>query len=75
MNSKLRMIIAHYGIDKQLKYLQSEVFELNEAILDYKKDSWSDCLILYVMQYMMNFQRHFQYQKPQILEKNILKKK
>lgn len=33
MNEKLRKIISHYGIDKQLKYFQSEVFELNEAII------------------------------------------
>lgn len=33
MNEKLRKIINHYGIDKQLKYFQSEVFELNEAII------------------------------------------
>lgn len=33
MNKKLRKIINHYGIDKQLKYFQSEVFELNEAII------------------------------------------
>ena len=33
MNKKLRKIIKHYGINKQLKYFQSEVFELNEAII------------------------------------------
>lgn len=33
MNEKLRKIINHYGINKQLKYFQSEVFELNEAII------------------------------------------
>lgn len=33
MNKKLRKIINYYGIDKQLKYFQSEVFELNEAII------------------------------------------
>lgn len=33
MNEKLRKIIKHYGIKKQLKYFQSEVFELNEAII------------------------------------------
>lgn len=36
MNKKLRKIINHYGINKQLKYFQSEVFELTEAIIDYK---------------------------------------
>lgn len=33
MNEKLRKIINHYGLNKQLKYFQSEVFELNEAII------------------------------------------
>ena len=33
MNEKLRKIINHYGMNKQLKYFQSEVFELNEAII------------------------------------------
>jgi len=35
MNEKLRKIINHYTVKKQLKYFQSEVFELNEAILNY----------------------------------------
>ena len=35
MDEKLRKIINHYGMDKQLKYFQSEVFELNEAIIAY----------------------------------------
>lgn len=42
MNKQLRKIINHYGLDKQLKYFQSEVFELNEAIMNYKKDSLAD---------------------------------
>lgn len=33
MNKKLRKIINYYGLNKQLKYFQSEVFELNEAII------------------------------------------
>lgn len=36
MNGKLRAIINHYGIEKQLKYFQSEVFELSEAIIKQK---------------------------------------
>lgn len=32
MKEKLLKIINHYGVMKQLKYFQSEVFELNEAI-------------------------------------------
>lgn len=34
MNEKLLKIINHYGLISQLKYFQSEVFELNEAILN-----------------------------------------
>ncbi len=34
MNEQLKQIIEHYGVMKQLKYFQSEVFELNEAIIN-----------------------------------------
>ena len=34
MKDKLLQIVSHYGIDKQLKYIHSEYFELDEAILD-----------------------------------------
>lgn len=33
MKKKLLEIINHYGVMPQLKYFQSEVFELNEAII------------------------------------------
>ena len=33
MEDKLSKIINHYGVMKQLKYFQTEVFELNEAII------------------------------------------
>ena len=36
MKEDLLKIINYYGIMEQLKYFQSEVFELNEAIIDYK---------------------------------------
>ena len=36
MEEKLKQIINHYGVLPQLKYLQSEVFELNEAIINYE---------------------------------------
>lgn len=42
MNEKLRKIVNHYGLNKQLKYLQSEVFELNEAVIDSQKLSMSE---------------------------------
>lgn len=34
MKDELLQIINHYGVMPQLKYLQSEVFELNEAIIN-----------------------------------------
>lgn len=34
MKEKVLKIIDHYGIMPQLKYFQSEVFELNEAIIN-----------------------------------------
>ncbi|MBQ4263123.1 MAG: hypothetical protein IJB83_02625 [Bacilli bacterium] len=33
---KLLKIINHYGVIPQLKHFQSEVFELTEAIIDYR---------------------------------------
>lgn len=36
MKNKLLQIIEHYGLDKQLKYIHSEYFELDQAIIDYK---------------------------------------
>lgn len=36
MEEKLLKIINHYGVMPQLKYFQSEVFELNEAIFQYE---------------------------------------
>ena len=35
MKKDLVKIIKHWGVRKQLKHFNSEVFELNEAILDY----------------------------------------
>ena len=39
MKEDLKRIIEHYGVMPQLKYFQSEVFELNEAILNYEYES------------------------------------
>ena len=36
MTENLLKIIDHYGVLHQLKYFQSEVFELNEAIINYE---------------------------------------
>ena len=38
MKDKLLKIIEHYGVMNQLKYFQSEVFELNEAIIRDEED-------------------------------------
>lgn len=35
MEEQARRIILHYGLIPQLKYMQSEIFELNEAVLEY----------------------------------------
>lgn len=35
MKDKLLKIINHYSIREQLKYIHSEYFELDEAIMDY----------------------------------------
>ena len=35
-HQKLRKIINHYGVNKQLKQFNEEVFELNEAIIKYQ---------------------------------------
>lgn len=40
MEEKLLKIINHYGVMPQLKYFQSEVFELNEAIIDMQHKKW-----------------------------------
>ena len=36
MEEDLLKIIRHYGLYNQLKYIHSEYFELDEAIIDYK---------------------------------------
>ena len=36
MKEKFLEIINHYGVMPQLKYFQSEVFELNEAIIKHE---------------------------------------
>ena len=37
MKNNLLKIINHYGLLKQLKYFQGEVFELNEAIIRFEQ--------------------------------------
>jgi NTP pyrophosphatase (non-canonical NTP hydrolase) len=36
MEEKLKQIINHYGVMPQLKYIHSEYFELDEAIMNYE---------------------------------------
>lgn len=40
MKDKLLQIINHYGIEKQLKYIHSEYFELDEAIINTRDDEY-----------------------------------
>ena len=40
MNENLLKIINHYGVMPQLKYFQSEVYELGEAIWEYQSSGW-----------------------------------
>lgn len=40
MKDKLLEIINHYGVMPQLKYFQSEVFELNEAIIKHYNEEY-----------------------------------
>lgn len=40
MKDKLLEIISHYGWNKQLKYMHTEYFELDEAILNYENAGW-----------------------------------
>ena len=41
MEENLLKIIEHYGVMPQLKYLQSEVFELNEAVINMQLEKWN----------------------------------
>lgn len=41
MSERLLKIIKHYGVKAQLKYFQSEVFELNEAIIRYNEADYN----------------------------------
>lgn len=40
MKDKLLAIINYYGINKQLKYFQSEIFELNEAVIQHENKNF-----------------------------------
>ena len=71
MNEKLRKIINHYGMDKQLKYFQSEVFELNEAIIKRRNTGVIESIAIGITNAvapLLNI-------KMLIIQKNISKKK
>lgn len=38
LGEKLLTIISHYGVIPQLKYLQTEIFEFNEAVIKHEDD-------------------------------------
>lgn len=38
MKEKLLTIINHYGVMPQLKYLQTEIFEFNQAVIEHQYD-------------------------------------
>ena len=40
MKDKLLEIINNYGVLPQLKYFQSEVFEFNEAVIQFENGNW-----------------------------------
>lgn len=72
MKDKLLKIINTYGIDKQLKYIHSEYFELDEAILtarDYPYDEEINHIaeeIADVMVMLKQFQYYFNIEDEQI---------
>ena len=37
MKKDLLKIINHYGLNEQLKYMQSEIYELNEAVIRHQE--------------------------------------
>lgn len=43
MEDRLLKIIKNYGVLAQLKYLQSEIFEFNEAVIRCEEAYLSDC--------------------------------
>ena len=47
MKEELLKIVKHYGVLNQLKYIQTEYFELDEAILD-KEYKESNCGTPYI---------------------------
>ena len=40
LKEDLLKTIKHYGVRNQLKHLHTEVYELDEAVLDYENNKW-----------------------------------
>lgn len=57
MKNDLLKIINNYGLIEQLKYFQSEVFELNEAVLRYDERDIDDFYMISTEE-MMNMRNH-----------------
>ena len=70
MNEKLRKIINHYGLNKQLKYFQSEIFELNEAIISEQNNGCLENVIDSVLTAISPLMgtKHVDYKKEHIKE-------
>ena len=64
MKEDLLTIINYYGIDKQLKYIHSEYYELDESILEYEYDETSYVDTKYIAEELAVIQvmlKQFQY--------------
>ena len=58
MKENLLKIIKHYEVLPQLKYFQSEVFELNEAIISYENGNFTNTRDYDVYQNEKNLKAH-----------------
>ena len=86
MKNGLLKIINHYGVIPQLKYLQSEVFEFNEAVIrcenipsgiaKYIKDHYIEDIteeMADILVMLFQFKEYYQINKDEILK--IMKEK
>lgn len=71
MKEDLLKIINHYGVMPQLKYFQSEVFELNEAIITYEKSEEENCRSSVSVQRLAKEREHIKEEIADVL--NMLK--
>ena len=79
MENQLKQIISFYGIKKQLKYIHSEYFELDDAILEANDYPYDDEInhiaeeIADVMVMLKQFQYYYDIEDKQI--EDIMKEK